>query len=168
MSMQIISQQSIAEMFGVSRETIDNWQQEGMPVAVRGGPGVPSRYEAPSCINWRIAHELAKLQGGNPQHRIAMARAEKLEMQNAENKGRLVPVALIEPRLKSAVISAREFLRNEPPRLARMAQGMTSDNLEKMLSETFDEFLTALGRMSISKEYEASQIGIDNDDEDQV
>ena len=97
-----------------------------------------------------------------------MARAEKLEMQNAENKGRLVPVALIEPRLKSAVISAREFLRNEPPRLARMAQGMTSDNLEKMLSETFDEFLTALGRMSISKEYEASQIGIDNDDEDQV
>jgi phage terminase Nu1 subunit (DNA packaging protein) len=51
--MRITGQQSIADVFGVTRESIDTWQNQGMPVEVRGGPGVPSIYDSAVCIAWR-------------------------------------------------------------------------------------------------------------------
>ena len=71
-------------------------------------------------------------------------------MQNMESRGSLVPVAAIEPRLKAAVISAREYLRNQPLRLAQQAQGMGVSELEQLLNESFDGFLSRLSRLPSS------------------
>lgn len=80
--------------------------------------------------------------------RAALARVqrERIEIQNAESRGELVRVSLIEPRLKDAIIGAREYLRNRPFHLAQQAQGLSAGELESLLADTFDEFLRHLAK----------------------
>jgi hypothetical protein len=144
--MKITSQQSIADVFGVTRETIDTWQNQGMPVEVRGGPGVPSIYDSAVCIAWRVESEVKKLHGERPQDRLARVQADKIEMENAERRGLLIPADQLEPKLRAAMIAAREAWRNEPARLAHEAQGKSPQDMESLLAAAFDAFLLRLSR----------------------
>lgn len=141
--MNIVGQQQIADIFAVSRETIDSWQNEGMPVAVRGGPGVPNEYNSRACIDWLVDRELRKAQAVRPQDRLARAQAEKVEMENAVRRGLLVPVAEIEPIMCESVTYARERLLEAVPRLARE---LPADPIqcEEMLQAEFEAFLNHL------------------------
>lgn len=139
----VTGQQGIADMFGVSRETIDNWQRDGMPVAERGGPGVPSRYNATECINWLLAREVKKVQAERPQDRLARVQADKIEMENAEKRGLLIRADQLEPKLKAAFVFAREAWLDTAPRLAHefALDGTKSDMLQA-------EFETLLKRLA--------------------
>lgn len=141
MTIRIKSQDAIANLFGVSRETINTWQQDhGFPVALRGGPGVPSEYDSADCIRWRIQLELERAQAETPTSRLARAKAEAQEMANAEKRGTLVPVALLEPKLKAAAVAARERLLDAVPRVARELP-TELDAREAMLQAEFATFL---------------------------
>jgi len=141
--MQITGQQGIADMFGVSRETIDTWQSAGLPVKSRGGPGVPSLYDAAECINWRLETEVRKVQGERPQDRLARVQADKIEMENAERRGLLIPAEQLEPKLKAAFVAAREAWLDAVPRLARELPA-DPDERERLLQAEFDAFLHRL------------------------
>ena len=144
--MRIIGQQSIADLFGVSRETIDNWQQIGFPVAFRGGPGVSSEYESAECIGWRVTRAMKSVQEETPNDRLARVKADAIEMDNAERRGQLIPADLLEPKMRAAMVAAREAWLNEPQRLARMAHEVPADELEALLEQAFSEFLTRMSR----------------------
>lgn len=144
--MNVTGQQGIADMFGVSRETIDNWQQDGMPVEKRGGPGVPSEYDSVACINWRLDRELKKVQAEKPQDRLARLQADKIELELAEKRGILLPADQIEPKLRAAIIAAREFWRNEPTRLAREVPGKSIKEIENLLVSAFEILLGKMAR----------------------
>jgi len=146
MAMVVTGQQGIADMFGVSRETIDNWQRDGMPVAERGGPGVPSLYDATECINWLLTREVKKVQGEKPQDRLARVQADKIELELAEKRGLLLPADQIEPKLRAAMVAAREMWRNEPARLAREVPGKTIKEMEDLLALSYEAFLVKLSR----------------------
>lgn len=141
---RIIGQERIAEVFGVAPKTIVEWQEQGFPVALRGGPGVPSEYESAECIRWFVDREMSNAQVETPNNRLARAKAEAQEMNNAQRRGLLIPAELLEPRLKAMVVDAREMLRAEPPRLAREAYGKTPHEVEDLLTAVFDEFLIRL------------------------
>lgn len=138
--MRIKGQQRIAELFGVTRETIDNWQQQGFPVAVRGGPGVPSEFETEACIKWMIDREIGKVRADRPQDRLARAQADKIEMENTERRKLLIPVGQIEPRLAAAFTAARGLwggvLQRLPPELPADIGAR-----EEMLRAEFEAFL---------------------------
>ena len=88
--MRIVGQENIASVFGVAPKTIVEWQEQGFPVAMRGGPGVPSEYETEACINWLVDRELKKVQAEKPQDRLARVQADKIEMENMERRGLLI------------------------------------------------------------------------------
>jgi phage terminase Nu1 subunit (DNA packaging protein) len=155
--MRISGQQTIADMFGVSRETIDNWQQQGMPVAARGGPGVPSEYESETCINWLIDREVRKVQSERPQDRLARVQADKIEMENAEKRGQLIPADQLEPKLRAAHIFAREAFLESCFRLARELPADVPGR-EDMLREEFGAFLHRLA------DWARADQGLDEDD----
>ena len=146
MAMTVTGQQGIADMFGVSRETIDNWQRDGLPVEVRGGPGVPSQYDATKCINWLLEREVKKVQGEKPQDRLARVQADKIELELAEKRGLLLPADQIEPKLRAAMVAAREMWRNEPARLAREVPGKPIKEIEDLLASSYEAFLVKLSR----------------------
>jgi phage terminase Nu1 subunit (DNA packaging protein) len=144
--MRIIGQQRVSDLFGVSRETIDTWQQLGFPVAMRGGPGVPSEYESDACIRWLVERELSKVQPETPSNRLALAKAQAVEMDNAERRKQLIRADMLEPRLKAAAVAARGIWQDEPARLAREAEGKTPQEVEDMLAVAFNAFLVRLSQ----------------------
>lgn len=141
--MDITGQQGIADLFGVSRETIDNWQGAGMPVKVRGGPGVPSLYDSMECIAWRVAAEVCKARGDRPQNRLARVQADKIEMENAERRRLLIPADQLEPKLQAAFAEARGAWLAIAPRLARELPA-DPDERELALQAEFEAFLHRL------------------------
>lgn len=141
--MRIVSVQSIASMFGVSHQTIANWQDQGFPVALRGGPGVPSEYESTDCIRWFVDREMSNAQAESPNNRLARAKAEAQEMNNAQRRGLLIPADMLEPKLKAAFVAARTMWLDAVPRLARE---LPEDSTARaaMLQREFEAFLHTL------------------------
>ncbi|MFA6015885.1 MAG: terminase small subunit [Gallionellaceae bacterium] len=141
--LRIIGQEIIASVFGVAPKTIVEWQEQGFPVAVRGGPGVASEYETEACVAWMVDREVKKVQTERPQDRLARVQADKIEMENAEKRQQLIPAEQLEPKLKAAFVSARERLLEAASRLARELPADTRER-EEMLQVEFEAFLHRL------------------------
>lgn len=134
-------------MFGVAPKTIVEWQEQGMPIAERGRPGVPSLYDSRACIDWYLQREMNKANVETPRDRLARLQADEVELKLAERRGQLVPADQIEPMWTALVTAAKNHLRAEPDRLAHLlehAEGV--DAKRDMISETFDEFLRKLSK----------------------
>lgn len=158
--MRIIGTEQIASMFGVTAKTINEWQDHGFPVALRGqfAGATPNEYESVDCIRWLVERETGKVRGENPRDRLARLQADAIEMDNATKRSELIPAALIEPKMRAAIVSAREAWRNEPSRLSRMVGGKKPDDVERLLEQAFDGFLARLSRWQDAK--------VEGDDED--
>lgn len=143
--MRIKGQEQIAAVFGVAPKTITEWQVIGFPVAVQGGPGVASEYDTPACMQWLVDREVRKIRAESPKDRVFRLQGDKLEQEALKESRLLIPASEVEPLWTSAVLSAREFLVGEPPRLASLAIGLGKPALEMLLRETFDQ---VLGRLS--------------------
>lgn len=142
--MRIIGQEAMADMLGVSAKTVGEWQEQGLPVAKRGGPGIPSEYESAAVIDWFVRRELARANAERPRDRLHRAQAELAELNLRERRGELAPAAEIARMLGAAVVDAREFLLGESPRLAVLLDGLDRPGRESLLAKTFDEFLRRL------------------------
>ena len=141
--MRITGQERIADVFGVAPKTIVEWQEQGMPIAVRGRPGVPSEYDSEACIAWMVDREVKKVQNEKPQDRLARLQADKIEMELAERRGVLIPADLLEPRLQAAFTAARERLLEAAPRLARELPA-DAEGREAALQAEFEALLHRL------------------------
>lgn len=144
--MRITGQESIADVFGVAPKTIVEWQTAGFPVAVRGGPGVPSEYETESCINWFVNREVGKVQVELPRDRLARVQADSIEIDTAVKRNQLIPASALEPRLKAVVVAARQLWRNMPARLAEDLTGLDKRQRQAALTTAFDDFLSKLSQ----------------------
>jgi terminase small subunit / prophage DNA-packing protein len=143
--MQITGQERIAEVFGVAPKTIVEWQEQGFPVAVRGGPGVPSQYSSQDCVAWLVQREVRKVQGNETTtDRLKRVQAERIEMDMAKDRGQLLPADQIEPLWAASVLKAREHLLSQPPRLASILIGMEKVDVENILRAEFETFLRKL------------------------
>lgn len=142
-------------MFAVTVKTINEWQEQGMPIALRGefAGGVPNEYESGACIGWLVEREVGKVRGESQRDRLARVQADAIEMDNATKRRELVPVAAIEPNMRAAMIAAREAWRNEPSRLVRMAglKGDAAVRFEQSLQDAFDAFLVRVSRWRDAK-----------------
>jgi terminase small subunit / prophage DNA-packing protein len=72
--------------------------------------------------------------------------ADKIELELAEKRGLLLPADQIEPKLRAAMVAAREMWRNEPARLAREVPGKTIKEMEDLLAQSYEAFLIKLSR----------------------
>lgn len=142
--MRIVGQALIAEQFKVTPQTIVAWQQEGFPIAVRGGDNTPSEYDLPECIEWYRDREVRKVQVITPRDKLFTLQAQEIEMRLAEARGQLVRADSIEPRLRAAVIAAREFLLRASSRLAGELEGCDRRKREQVLRDAFEAFLRKL------------------------
>lgn len=141
-------------MFGVAPKTINEWQDQGMPIAERGRPGVASQFDTAACIEWYVDRECKKLQAETPADRLARVKADAIEMDNAERRGLLIPADQLEPKIKAAMVLAREQWMDQPSRLARQVEGKTIEERERILEEAFGAFLTRLASWQTADQIE--------------
>lgn len=138
------------------------WQDAGMPIAVRGmgGPGSPSRFDSAACITWLVQREVNKVAGGETaKDRLARLQGDAVELKLAVDRGELVPVALVEPAMTAAIISARERIRGEPARIAAALEGLDRAEREALLRDMFDDALRRLAnwRQALDDETEGDE-----------
>ena len=70
--------------------------------------------------------------------------AQRAALKLRQELGELAPLAEVDRRLRLAVLSAREYLRAEPPRLAVLLDGLDRAGRELLLAKTFDEYLSRI------------------------
>ncbi len=157
--MRVKGQEQIASIIGVAPKTITEWQVMGFPVAVQGGPGVASEYDAPACVAWLVEREVRKVQAESPKDRLARLQGDRIEQEMLRDSGALIPAEEVEPLWASAVLNAREFLAGEPVRLSALIIGMAKPEIEALLETTFADFLQRLSN------WRAADQDIDEDDE---
>ena len=52
-----VNKKRLSEIFGISIRTIQNWQDQGMPVARGGGKGNEVLYDSAAVIEWYSARD---------------------------------------------------------------------------------------------------------------
>jgi hypothetical protein len=142
--MRIKGQEQIAAILGVAPKTITEWQVVGFPVAMQGGPGVASEYDAPACVAWLVDREVRKVQAESPKDRLNRLQGDKIERDMLVESRALIPADEVEPLWASAVLNAREYLVGESTRIASLMIGMAKPDVEALLEATFEEFLKRL------------------------
>lgn len=110
-----VNKKQLADIFGASIRTIQNWQEQGMPVLRGGGKGNEVLYDSAAVIKWyaerdaeieneklrREVEELrqaseADLQPGTieyERHRLTHAQADAQELKNARDSAEVVETA---------------------------------------------------------------------------
>ncbi|EFO3355499.1 hypothetical protein DPL41_04755 [Escherichia coli] len=110
-----VNKKQLAEIFGASIRTIQNWQEQGMPVLRGGGKGNEVLYDSAAVIKWyaerdaeieneklrREVEELLQasetdLQPGTieyERHRLTRAQADAQELKNARDSAEVVETA---------------------------------------------------------------------------
>jgi hypothetical protein len=82
--LKLVTRRQLADALGCDPRTIAKWQDEGMPVAVKGRGGRPSRYDQRSCIAWKKQREVAATQPGHLDLLMERARKERAQAALAE------------------------------------------------------------------------------------
>lgn len=163
--MRVVGQEQIAALFGVAPKTITEWQVLGFPVAVQGGPGIASEYDSPQCIKWLVERELSKVRSESPKDRLNRLQADKIEFELMRDRKLFIPAVEVAPLWDAAVLTAREFLLGEPPRLSMLLAGKDKPTVEAMLQEAFESFLAKLAAWQLKDGDEEVPEGEDEDDE---
>ena len=109
-----VNKKRLSEIFGVSVRTIQNWQEQGMPVVRGGGKGNEVLFESAAAIEWYSARDAAieneKLrkevedlriasESDQPgtieyeRHRLTRAQADAQELKNAKESAEVVETA---------------------------------------------------------------------------
>lgn len=98
--MLIVGQEKIAEVFGVAPKTIVEWQEQGLPIAKRGSPGIPSEYRSEECIAWLVQRELDRTNGESQKDRLARLQGDKVERELRIMDRELIEAKEIEPAIR--------------------------------------------------------------------
>ena len=120
---KLVTRRKLAELFAVHMQTVTKWEQEGMPIAVRGGRGKPSRYSERDVRAWLKAREEAAENGlmlDPVQERARRERAQAIlaEQTVAIRARELVPRAEVEKAWTAEVSAVRAKLLSWPTTLS--------------------------------------------------
>ncbi len=110
-----VNKKQLAEIFGASIRTIQNWQEQGMPVLRGGGKGNEVLYDSAAVIKWyaerdaeieneKLRREVEELRQASEtdlqpgtieyeRHRLTRAQADAQELKNARDSAEVVETA---------------------------------------------------------------------------
>ena len=121
----LFTRRGIAAAFDVHMQTVTGWEQDGMPVAMRGSRGRPSMYKLSECIEWKTRRDVLALGGGSeelsPQIEKALLdrkRREELELKIRERRGELVEIAEVEREFEDCANAVKSRMRRIPDAVA--------------------------------------------------
>jgi len=135
-------------------------------------PEKAGEYDFMSTVHAFIAylHRLQRGEAGDfaiERTRLTRAQADKAEIDLAEKKGMLVPVAMAEQVWSSLIANARSILLTLPDRAAIKVVGKTEVEAEKAIRDLIYEALTELSNWK-PNEYDYAEYTEDSGVSDQV
>jgi phage terminase Nu1 subunit (DNA packaging protein) len=122
----LVTRQALAKIFRKNARTIARWMEAGLPVAIPGRGGRPSRYSLPDCVQWYVEQEL-RARGGetgatlSPSEQRALLdekRREELDLRIRMRRGELVEVDEAARDLANVASATKARMRRIPDSVA--------------------------------------------------
>jgi len=149
----LFTRPQLAKIFQKDARTIARWIDDGLPVAVKGRGGRPSRYNLPDCVRWVLDRELqARSETGtdlSPQlerARLDQRRREELELRIRVRKGELVEVEAVQAEYADLAVVVKARLRAIPDAVADQLTGQSPAAVKALLLTRIDDALRELAR----------------------
>ena len=120
--MTIVNKANLAILLGVSEETLTRWQSQGLPIVFRAERGLSHQYDTAKVIAWMIQRKLQKVEDESPKDRLSRLQGDRVEIEIEEKLSNLVPASEIKPFWAAMVASTKDFLDQQPERLAQLME----------------------------------------------
>lgn len=121
---KIVNQRELAELLGVTSNTIAAWRSEGMPcLATADKKGAASRYDVEEVFAWQKARSARSgstddIDAKYEQARLTKAKADNEELDRALKEGSLIEAAVVEEAWTRMLGNFRARLLSLPAALA--------------------------------------------------
>lgn len=140
----IVSKGKLAEILGMSRTQVDNYQKAGMPFQAPEKKGLANRYDTADCIRWLVERKSEKLDYNAERTRLTKLQADKQELEIKIMEGELLRADDVKTAWTNIFNQIKSNLLAIPTRAATLLQGVESQTetrrvIEKLLRETLDK-----------------------------
>lgn len=163
-----VNRSDLADTFGVSLPTVDDWVRNGCPWVQRGGRGVEWVFDTAAVARW-LRDKAAEAAVGDTsddaeawKRRKLAAEAQREELKLAADKKLVAPIEQMERHLARVFAEVRAKLRNIPGRTVNTLIGMTDERkFKQILLADIDEALISLAELDLT----CDDIEGENDDD---
>lgn len=158
----LVNRAALADFFGVSLVTIDNWVRGGCPVVTRGSRGVEWQFNTADVRKWR-EDEIRKESTGDAKQdenklrqRRASAETARAELELAKELQLVAPVEQMERAVAKVMAEICQRMRNIPGRAVTRLIGETDERRFKaVLREEIDAALEAAAEVDVTADPDA-------------
>lgn len=105
-----------AKLVGVSKVSVSNWCEAGMPHEGGGKPGNPFNINVREALPWLAANRTEK--PGSERDRLAKEQADKIAIENAQSRKELIKAQHVEDSIAEALANLATQLDGLPGRMA--------------------------------------------------
>ncbi len=155
MSGKIVNQLELADLFGITRQTLRNWVVKGCPVHSDEGKGKPKLFSTAEVFSWREKFIRSSLSEDKiPERERAQIRkdnaaAEKVEIELELLRKSAVPIDLLKDMLSKEYSEIRANFVAMPGEIAAELELQEAPEIEEVLSSKVSEILEALAKGSL-------------------
>ena len=158
---KILGKHEIAEFFGVTEPTVDQWVRRGCPVVQRGSKGKAWQINTAKVSDWLRQRDIEQATGNNLsdeqelKRRKLAAETQKAELEMLRVKGELVPLRQLERALANTFAELKTNMRNIPLRTATSLVGETSEvRIKEVILAEIDQCLEVLSGFNLEEDYD--------------
>lgn len=119
----LVNKGKLAEILGVSEQTLTAWQDKGMPVVARNGRGHTNQYDTHEVIRWWINRETGDDLNAE-RTRLTREQANKAALENGRLRGELVDAGLVRTQLERVFGAIRSRILSIPTKFAPQVLGL--------------------------------------------
>ncbi len=151
---KIVNQLELAELFGITRQTLRNWQAKGCPVHSDEGRGKAKFYNTAEVYAWREKFIRSSLtedkipERERAQIRKDNASAERAEIELEMLRKRAIPIDIVKEKIAKEYAEIRANFVAMPGDLAADLELLEAPEIEEKLSSKVSEILEALAEDS--------------------
>ncbi|PQA34569.1 host specificity protein [Escherichia coli] len=163
-----VNKKQLADIFGASIRTIQNWQEQGMPVLRGGGKGNEVLYDSAAVIRWyaerdaeieneKLRREVEELRQASEtdlqpgtieyeRHRLTRAQADAQELKNARDSAEVVETAFctfVLSRIAGEIASILDGIAMVNPANGNTKPMFVGQGDQIFMNEVFLKYLTA-------------------------
>lgn len=149
-----VNRAKLAEVFGISVDTVSAWIKRGCPVLHRGRKGVEWKFNTADVHRWQI-EELTGVEGGvDPERpppnmakesaRRAQYEADLKELELRHKRGELIEMSVMLDVVRSEYATVRTRLGSLPGRLAVKVDPARAIELQPIIADEVDDVLKEL------------------------
>ena len=148
----VVGRAELAEIFGVSAPTVDDWVSRGCPYQKKGSKGIPWGFKSSEVYNWlkkvnlSVASSAANCNEQQLKLRKLAAETIAAELHLAKIKNDVAPVDDMKRLVAKAFLDVKARLRIVPERVSVKLIGMHNEtDIKRVLLNEIDKTLTSLG-----------------------